>query len=145
MSYNFQTAVKQEEALNVNAPVLQAALPVFQKPAAPIQANNDNPAQKSETTCTSLFLGAVLGGVSEAADATLDAAETIGERRADNFQKKAIEAANNNSIQLGMQNMINNSFGSSAQGVESMDLERTKPQMRYLNQPSFAPGMKMAA
>ncbi len=142
MSYNFQTAVKQDEALNVNAPALQVTLPVFQKPATPIQANNDNPAQKSETTCTSLFLGAVLGGVSEVADATLDAAETIGERRADNFQTLAIEAANNNSIALGKPNVINGDFGSSAQGVESMDLERIKPQMRYLNQPSFAYGMK---
>lgn len=145
MSINFQKSVKQDEVLNVNAPTLQVALPMFQKPAAPIQANNDNPAQKSETTCASLFLGAVLGGVSEVADTALDATETIGERRADIFQKKAIEAANNNSIVLGNQNAINSSFGSSAQGVESMDIERTKPQMRYLKQPTYAPSMKMAA
>lgn len=108
------------------------------------QQNIQPQAQQNEHSMGSLLLGALFGAVSPVADAAYDIAEGVGQRRADIFQKKAIEAANNN-VALGQKNAINSAFGQFAQG---MDLERTQPQKRYLSfdyTPRRARGMAMAA
>jgi len=144
MSYNFQTSTQKIEPVQAPAPLLANNQNIpFQKPA--IKANNDNkapqkgPEQKQEHSMGSLLFSAFLGGALPEVDAALDTAEFVGGIREERFQAEAKRQGN---VDLDAHVGIGGAFQS---GVEGSILEATPPQMRYLNEPRFAPGMKMAA
>lgn len=93
------------------------------------QANSQQQPQPvgQEHSMGSLLFGAFLGGVLPEVDMALDAAEAVGEIRAERFQAEAKRQGN---VSLDMQAGIGGAFQNSVEGIQPQDL---MPKSRYLS------------